>query len=162
VVAAMSTQWTVARAISHGLVRDHIPFVRTAKGGRARRGPDFPAFWEAVLAGLLLIAAIVLVVTNHKEVREIYIFAAVLVVQSLPFISAVVIAALEATPFNDYVFLRNLRTRTAALLPRRVAAAGTAPVAAPAVAPPPAPAPVAVEAAVRPEPAPAAAEVVPS
>jgi hypothetical protein len=161
VVAAMSTQWTVARAVSHGLIRDHIPFVRTAKGGRARRGPDFPAFWEAVLAGLLLIAAIVLIVTNHKEVREIYIFAAVLVVQSLPFISAVVVAAIEATRFNEFAYWRNLQTRTAALLPRRMPAVAGTPVTGPAVVGPAVPSPIVVEATVRPEPA-TTAEVAPS
>jgi len=51
---------------------------------------EFQAFWEAVIGVLLLIGAAVLVVTNsQKEVREIYIFAAVLVLESLPFLSAV-------------------------------------------------------------------------
>ena len=119
--AAMSVQWTVARAVTHGLIWDHLPFVRTAKGGRARRGPDFPAFWEAILAALLLFAAIVLVATNYKEVREINIFAAVLVVQSLPFIAAVVIAAMEGTRFNEFAHWRSLQARASELLPRRPA-----------------------------------------
>ena len=34
VFAAMSVQWTVARAVGFGLVKDTLPFVRTAKGGR--------------------------------------------------------------------------------------------------------------------------------
>ena len=156
VVAAMSTQWTVARAVSHGLIRDHIPFVRTAKGGRARRGPDFPAFWEAMLAGLLLIGAIILIVTNYKEIREIYIYAAVLVVQSLPFIAAVVIALVEATKLNEFAYWRSLQTRTAALPPRRMASVAAAPAIAPAAAGPAVPAPVVVEAAVRSEPGPGA------
>ncbi len=42
-----------------------------------------------MLAGLLIVGAIVLVATNNKEVREINIFALVLVVQSLPFLAAV-------------------------------------------------------------------------
>ena len=33
VFAAMSVQWTVARAVGFGLIKDHLPFVRTAKGG---------------------------------------------------------------------------------------------------------------------------------
>ena len=52
VFAAMSVQWTVARAVGFGVVKDHLPFVRTAKGG-LRRSTDFPAFWEAMLAALL-------------------------------------------------------------------------------------------------------------
>jgi exo-beta-1,3-glucanase (GH17 family)/cellulose synthase/poly-beta-1,6-N-acetylglucosamine synthase-like glycosyltransferase len=119
VFAAMSVQWTVARAVAHGLIWDHLPFVRTAKGGGASRGPDFPAFWEAVLAALLIFSAIVLVATNYKEVREINIFAAVLVVQSLPFIAAVIIAAVEATRLNEFAYWRSLETRASELLPRR-------------------------------------------
>ena len=51
VFAAMSVQWTVARAVGFGLIKDHLPFVRTAKGGM-RRSTDFHAFWEAVLGGI--------------------------------------------------------------------------------------------------------------
>ncbi len=69
-VAAMSVQWTVARAVGFGVVKDHLPFVRTAKGGM-RRTTDFHAFWEAVLAALLIGSAVVLVETNIKEIREI-------------------------------------------------------------------------------------------
>ena len=61
---AMSVQWTVARAVGIGLVKERLPFLRTAKGGTTRKGPDFPAFWEAVIAGLLLAGAATLVVTN--------------------------------------------------------------------------------------------------
>ena len=55
VFAAMSVQWTVARAVGFGVVKDHLPFVRTSKGGM-RRSADFHAFWEAMLAGLLISA----------------------------------------------------------------------------------------------------------
>jgi exo-beta-1,3-glucanase (GH17 family)/cellulose synthase/poly-beta-1,6-N-acetylglucosamine synthase-like glycosyltransferase len=126
VLAAMSVQWTVARAVTHGLIWEHLPFVRTAKGGRGKRGPDFPAFWEAVLAALLLVAAVVLVATNYKEVREINIFAAVLVVQSLPFMAAVVMAVVEGTRLNDFAYWRSIETRTAELLLRRPATAAVA------------------------------------
>jgi cellulose synthase/poly-beta-1,6-N-acetylglucosamine synthase-like glycosyltransferase/exo-beta-1,3-glucanase (GH17 family) len=129
VLAAMSVQWTVARAVAHGLIWDHLPFVRTAKGGRGKRGPDFPAFWEAVLGALLLAAAAVLIATNYKEIREINIFAAVLVVQSLPFLAAVMIAAIEATKLNEFAYWRSIEARTAELFqrrPARVAASVTA------------------------------------
>ena len=114
VVAAMSVQWTIARAVGFGLIKDHLPFVRTDKGG-GKRSDDFPAFWEAVLAMLLLVGAVVLVETNYKEVREIYIFAAVLVIQSLPFVAAVALALIERTRLNDFATWRNLDLR---LLPR--------------------------------------------
>jgi exo-beta-1,3-glucanase (GH17 family)/cellulose synthase/poly-beta-1,6-N-acetylglucosamine synthase-like glycosyltransferase len=122
VCAAMSVQWTVARAVSFGLIKDHLPFVRTSKGG-LRRSSDFHAFWEAVLAGLLLLGAVTLYATNIREIREINIFAVVLVVQSLPFIAAVALAVIERSPLNDFATWRALEARFAELLPRRLARA---------------------------------------
>jgi hypothetical protein len=119
VCAAMSVQWTVARAVSMGLVQEHIPFLRTAKGGVGRKGPDFAAFWEAIIAGLLLAGAATLVITNYKQVREINIFAFVLVVQSVPFLSAVALALLEGTRVNSFAFWRGLEAKIGELLPQR-------------------------------------------
>ena len=116
VFAAMSVQWTVARAVTLGLVKDHLPFVRTSKGGM-RRSADFHAFWEAILAGLLLLGAVVLVTFNVKEIREINIFAIVLVVQSLPFIAAVGLAVIERTRLNEFAYWRSLEARATELLP---------------------------------------------
>jgi hypothetical protein len=120
--AAMSVQWTVARAVGFGVIKDHLPFVRTAKGGM-RRTTDFHAFWEAVLAGLLISGAAVLVATNVKEVREINIFAIVLLIQSLPFIAAVGLAVIERTRLNDFAYWRSLDTRLAELVGRRASIA---------------------------------------
>ena len=117
VCAAMSMQWTVAHAVGSGVLKERLPFLRTAKGGATRKG-DFPAFWEAVIAGLLVLGAITLVVTNYKQVHEINIFALVLVVQSLPFLSAVALAAIEGTRFNTFAFWRGVETRVTELLPR--------------------------------------------
>jgi exo-beta-1,3-glucanase (GH17 family)/cellulose synthase/poly-beta-1,6-N-acetylglucosamine synthase-like glycosyltransferase len=123
VCAAMALQWTVARAVGMGVILERMPFLRTAKGGSARKGPDFPAFWEAVIGALLLIGALTLVVTNYKQVHEINIFAFVLVVQSLPFLAAVALAAIEGTRLNSFVYWRaleaKLAARAAALLPQR-------------------------------------------
>jgi hypothetical protein len=118
VCAAMSVQWTVARAVGIGLFKVHLPFLRTSKGGNSRKGPDFPAFWEAVIGGLLLLGALTLVVTNYKDVREINVFAFVLVVQSLPFLSAVTIALIEGSRLNSFAYWRSLEARFAELLPR--------------------------------------------
>jgi glucan 1,3-beta-glucosidase len=118
VCAAMSVQWTVARAVGTGLFKERLPFLRTSKGGNSRKGPDFPAFWEAIIAGLLLAGALTLVVTNYKQVREINVFAAVLLVQSLPFLSAVAIAAIEGTRLNSFSYWRGIEARFAELLPR--------------------------------------------
>ena len=119
VFAAMSVQWTVARAVGFGLVKDHLPFVRTAKGGTTRRSADFPAFWETVIAGLLIASAMFVYATNWERVHEINLFALVLVVQALPFLSALGLAALEGSRANDFATWRALEARLAALAPQR-------------------------------------------
>jgi exo-beta-1,3-glucanase (GH17 family)/cellulose synthase/poly-beta-1,6-N-acetylglucosamine synthase-like glycosyltransferase len=126
-VAAMSVQWTVSRAVANGLITEHLAFARTSKGGFSLMSVEFQAFWEAVIGVLLLLGAAVLVVTNSfKEVREIYIFAAVLVLESLPFLSAVAIAILENSRINSFPFWRNTGIRTAELIGLRPIAMPTA------------------------------------
>ena len=116
-IAAMSVQWTVSRAVAQGLITEHLPFARTSKGGLSVMSIEFQAFWEAVIGVLLLVGAIVLIVTNgSKQVREIYIFAGVLVLQSLPFLAAVSIALLENSRINSFAFWRNSSVRTAELI----------------------------------------------
>ena len=138
-VAAMSVQWTVARAVANGLITDHLAFARTSKGGLTLVSVEFQAFWEAVIGVLLLIGAAVLIVTNNtKQVREIYVFAAVLVLESLPFLSAVAIALLENSRLNDFAFWRTTFVRTAELI-------GLRPVAMPAISGPPQPVPQKVQ-----------------
>ncbi|QWG16183.1 glycosyltransferase [Bradyrhizobium sediminis] len=125
-VAAMSVQWTVSRAVANGLITEHLPFARTSKGGLSRMSIEFQAFWEAVIGVLLLVGAAVLVVTNsQKEVREIYIFAAVLVLESLPFLSAVAIAILESSRINSFEFWRYAGVRSAELIGLRPVAMPT-------------------------------------
>ncbi|MFL5073455.1 MAG: glycosyltransferase family 2 protein, partial [Xanthobacteraceae bacterium] len=94
VLAAMSVQWTVARAVADGVIKDRLPFARTAKGGLGRRAREFPAFWEAILGALLVLGAGVLLATNPQDIREINVFAAVLLIQSLPFLAAAALAVL--------------------------------------------------------------------
>jgi exo-beta-1,3-glucanase (GH17 family)/cellulose synthase/poly-beta-1,6-N-acetylglucosamine synthase-like glycosyltransferase len=116
-VTAMSVQWTVSRAVAQGLITEHLAFARTSKGGFSIMSVEFQAFWEAVIGVLLLVGAAVLVVTNNfKEVREIYVFAAVLVLESLPFLSAVAIAILENSRINAFSFWSNARVRSAELI----------------------------------------------
>ncbi len=111
--AAMSMQWTVARAVGFGLIKDHLPFVRTAKGRMARQQHAFPAFNEAVMGGLLVLGAILVFATNHERVREINLFAVVLLVQSIPFLAAAAFAAIEYSRFNRFAYWRRLRLRLA-------------------------------------------------
>jgi exo-beta-1,3-glucanase (GH17 family)/cellulose synthase/poly-beta-1,6-N-acetylglucosamine synthase-like glycosyltransferase len=117
-VAAMSVQFTVAKAVTDGLIKDHLPFARTAKGGGAKRGREFPAFWETIIGVSLWIGAALLVLTNRNEIREIYVFAVVLVVQSLPFLAATAIAALEGSKVNETAYWAGLATRARALVTR--------------------------------------------
>jgi exo-beta-1,3-glucanase (GH17 family)/cellulose synthase/poly-beta-1,6-N-acetylglucosamine synthase-like glycosyltransferase len=123
VVAAMSVQWTVARAVGFGIWKESMPFTRTAKGGTTRKGAGFTAFWEAVMAALLLASAILVVMTNYKQVYELNLFATVLVVQSLPFIAAVAIALIEGTPFNEFAYWRRVEATVTETLPRSTAIA---------------------------------------
>jgi cellulose synthase/poly-beta-1,6-N-acetylglucosamine synthase-like glycosyltransferase/exo-beta-1,3-glucanase (GH17 family) len=115
-IAAMSVQWTVSRAVAQGLITEHLPFARTSKGGLSRMSIEFQAFWEAVIGVLLLIGACVLIVTNTKQITELYIFASVLVLESLPFLSAVAIAILESSRANSFEFWRSTGLRTAELI----------------------------------------------
>jgi exo-beta-1,3-glucanase (GH17 family)/cellulose synthase/poly-beta-1,6-N-acetylglucosamine synthase-like glycosyltransferase len=125
--AAMAMQWTVARAVGFGLVKEHLPFVRTAKGGNSRRRAQFPAFYEAVLGCLLVLGAAIVFATNNEHVREIDLFADVLLIQSLPFLAAAALAALEASRINDFMFWRGLETRLLARLrPAAIAQAAIA------------------------------------
>jgi cellulose synthase/poly-beta-1,6-N-acetylglucosamine synthase-like glycosyltransferase/exo-beta-1,3-glucanase (GH17 family) len=134
-IAAMSVQWTVSRAVAQGLITEHLPFARTSKGGLSRMSIEFQAFWEAVIGVLLLVGAAVLIVTNGtKQIREIYIFAVVLVLESLPFLAAVAIAILEQSRINSFEFWRSTAVRTAELI-------GLRPVALPNVARPTQPVP---------------------
>ncbi len=121
VFAAMSVQLTVALAVLDGLIKDHLPFNRTAKGNRARKPVQFDGFWELVLGSLLIIGAIVLVANNPLQITEIYLFAIVLVVQSLPFLSAAAIAAIEGRRINEFAFWTALRPQVLAVLRRRPA-----------------------------------------
>jgi glucan 1,3-beta-glucosidase len=125
-IAAMSVQWTVCRAVAQGLITEHLAFARTSKGGLSRMSIEFQAFWEAVIGVLLLAGAGVLIASNsYKQITEIYIFAAVLVLESLPFLSAVAIATLELSRINSFQFWHDSAIRTAELIGLRPVALPT-------------------------------------
>lgn len=97
--AAMSLQWTVAAAVLTGFVKDNLAFKVTDKGGKAKKATgakaDDAAKWEGRVGMALLVSAVVLTVTNTKEVTELYLFAAILATQSVPFLSAVMMRGAE-------------------------------------------------------------------
>jgi exo-beta-1,3-glucanase (GH17 family)/cellulose synthase/poly-beta-1,6-N-acetylglucosamine synthase-like glycosyltransferase len=127
-LSAMALQFTVGKAVADGVIKDGLPFVRTAKGGGSNWTRSFPAFWEAVLGGLLVLGALTLYMTNEQQVHEITIFSAVLLVQSLPFLAAVGLALIERSPVNAFATWRRFATLSTYLprLPR-----GPAPTAGP-------------------------------
>jgi len=115
-IAAMSVQWTVSRAVAQGFITEHLAFARTSKGGLSRMSIEFQAFWEAVIATLLFVGAGVLVAFNDQHITELDIFAGVLILQSLPFLAAVAIAILELGRINSFQFWRDTAARTAELI----------------------------------------------
>jgi hypothetical protein len=108
-------------------MKHHLAFVRTAKGGGLfgtgkRRRVAFPAFNEAVLGGLLLFGAFLIFETNYELVREINLFGWVLIVQSVPFLAAVALAAFENSRLNDFAYWHRLEARVLEMLPRELVA----------------------------------------
>jgi hypothetical protein len=61
---------------------------------------------------------VLIVSTNNKQIVELNILAAVLVVQSLPFAAAVAIAALEGSRLNEFAYWRRVEAKVVETLPR--------------------------------------------
>jgi exo-beta-1,3-glucanase (GH17 family)/cellulose synthase/poly-beta-1,6-N-acetylglucosamine synthase-like glycosyltransferase len=106
--SAMALQLTVGRAVAEGIIKDKAPFLRTAKGSGRCMSERFPAFWEALLGLSLLLGSVMLYVTNEPQARAIYLFAAVMAVQSLPFLAAVAITLLERSSLNEFATWRRV------------------------------------------------------
>src|SRR5262249_57498079 len=69
-LSAMALQFTVGRAVADGVIRDKLPFVRTAKGTAARWSLPFPAISQSPLGAALLLGSLILHVTNDQQVHE--------------------------------------------------------------------------------------------
>ncbi|MGB0671305.1 MAG: hypothetical protein ACPGNT_07395, partial [Rhodospirillales bacterium] len=93
-LAAMSLQLTVARGVAEGLLGKAVPFVRTAKGGKAKKAGATPRA-ETITGLLLLMGGILLWVFNEPGEKERYVFAVTLLVQSTPFLAATLMAWIE-------------------------------------------------------------------
>ncbi|CAM3534407.1 glycosyltransferase family 2 protein [Arcobacter aquimarinus] len=94
-IASMSLQLIIFKAVFDGFVKDGLPFKRTQKGGKAKKASDNPIKHETILAILLLTSFFGLIFTNHSGIVEIYVFAATIFIQSIPYISAIIMRRLE-------------------------------------------------------------------
>jgi hypothetical protein len=99
-VVFMSVQWTVASAaLKAALPARPRHFHRTRKGSGAIVHTPFTATPEAVLGALLVTGSATIYATNFYRFFETDLFAAILLIQSLPFLSAVALVWLER--FSD-------------------------------------------------------------
>ncbi|MBE1236215.1 glycosyltransferase [Phaeovibrio sulfidiphilus] len=95
-IAAMSLQFTVARAVFKALITDKLPFQRTQKGGARSEGRKRWENWPETLLGLGLIGSSVLLwFTNDTRITEIYIYAIAMGVISIPHLATVFMGLLE-------------------------------------------------------------------
>ena len=94
-IASMSLQLIIFKAVWDGFVKDGLPFKRTQKGGKNKKASDNPIKYETILAILLLISFFALIFTNKTGITEIYVFAATIFIQSIPYISAIIMRILE-------------------------------------------------------------------
>jgi len=94
-IAAMSLQLTIFKAVYDGFVKDSLPFKRTEKGGNSKKSVSSPVKNEIILAFLLVGSFAALIATNKQGIVEVYLFASTLFIQSIPYISAIVLRLIE-------------------------------------------------------------------
>jgi cellulose synthase/poly-beta-1,6-N-acetylglucosamine synthase-like glycosyltransferase len=95
-IVFMSVQWTVASAaFQAALPASRNYFHRTRKGSGAIVGTRIMKMPEAVIGGLLVVGSILIFATNFYRFIETDLFAVILLIQSLPFLSAVALVWLE-------------------------------------------------------------------
>lgn len=94
-IASMSLQLIIFKAVYDGFVKDGLPFKRTQKGGKAKATATNPIKYETILGVLLLVSFFALIFSNTTGIIEIYVFAITLFIQSVPYISAIIMRYLE-------------------------------------------------------------------
>ena len=94
-LAASSLQWTVAVAVARGFVKENLPFLRTEKGGIGGMTRKNPVIAESILGLLLLAGSALLYMHNTGGVSAMTVFSITLLTQSIPFVAAVIMFALE-------------------------------------------------------------------
>jgi cellulose synthase/poly-beta-1,6-N-acetylglucosamine synthase-like glycosyltransferase/exo-beta-1,3-glucanase (GH17 family) len=98
-IASMSLQLIIFKAVWDGFVKDGLPFKRTQKGGKAKKSKS-PIIYEIILCLLLLISFFTLIFINKTNITEIYVFATTIFIQSIPYISAIIMRSLELYSIN--------------------------------------------------------------
>ncbi|MGB7401260.1 MAG: glycosyltransferase family 2 protein [Arcobacter sp.] len=96
-IASMSLQLIIFKAVWDGFVKDGLPFKRTQKGGKSKKSEksENPIIYETILCLLLLISFFTLIYINKTRIIEIYVFAITIFIQSIPYISAIIMRYLE-------------------------------------------------------------------
>ena len=95
-IVFMFVQWTVASAaFKAALPASHSYFHRTRKGGGAAVTTRIMAMPEMLLGALLAAGALTIYAVNIYRHLEADLFATILLLQSLPFLSAVMLVWLE-------------------------------------------------------------------
>jgi hypothetical protein len=95
-IVFMSVQWTVASAaFQAALPASRNYFHRTRKGSGTIVGTRIMKMPEAVIGGLLVVGSMTIFATNFYRFLETDLFAVILLIQSLPFLSAVALVWLE-------------------------------------------------------------------
>ena len=102
-IAAMSLQLTIFKAVFDGFVKDKLPFKRTEKGGNSKRSVSSPVKNEIILASLLIGSFIALIMTNHQRIVEVYIFSATILIQSIPYLSAIILRLIEKSSYKKAI-----------------------------------------------------------
>ncbi len=91
----MSLQLIIFKAVFDGFIKDGLPFKRTEKGGNTKKRTANPVFYETILGAALLAGALLLLVTNSNGILEVQVFALTLLVQAVPYGSAVLLRRIE-------------------------------------------------------------------
>ncbi len=94
-IASMSLQLVIFKAVFDGFVKDGLPFKRTEKGGNTKKANKNPIRNEMILATLLTISFFALYFTNYTRITEIYVFSFTLLIQSIPYYSAIILRFIE-------------------------------------------------------------------
>ncbi|PLY07897.1 MAG: glycosyl transferase [Arcobacter sp.] len=101
-IASMSLQLIIFKAVFDGFIKDGLPFKRTEKGGgKIKKVNNNPIKGEIILAILLLTSFFALIITNESRILEIYVFAITILIQSIPYLSAIFMRWLELKSIKE-------------------------------------------------------------